>query len=489
VESPAPQTFFTWQQSRRWLLFVLLIAFVIRLAAAGYWQQRAATEGRLFRLGDSHSYWTLAYQIGHGLPYQYESPESRIFRAPLYPLVLSPWTRWANPETGVWWARVFGCLLGTVVVAEVAWLALRLGGNAAAVLAGAIAAIYPAAIGMSIIVLSEAIFMPLMLAHLLMWQSAWQAENTYKRWGIAFLAGGVAGAAVLARPSWLLFIPFTWGLGLLTGGLSAWRRWMVAARKDRGQRTDGKREKQGLFYEIATNASQHSQLAIGSLLGLCLVMSPWWVRNAAVTGKFIPTTLQVGPSLLDGLHAGASGASDEDMAFMQPILAQQLEQDRQQTGPLDSTLEYRVNARAQRAATDWAQQHPGEALALAGRKFVRIWTLWPNGGEINSTAMRLALSISSFAVLLLAIGFSWWYWDNIRWVYGILWVPSLYFTLLHMVFVGSVRYREPALIVLVAVAGCALARCLRLSGDGRTVSSLADRVTGIASASTARIDR
>lgn len=412
----------------RWAFFViLLLALGVRLGAAAYWQQTAQQEGRLFRLGDSHSYWTLASQIGQGLPYEYGSSESRIFRAPLYPLVLAPLTRIANPHTAVWWARVVGCWLGTLSVALLAWLACRLGGVRAGLFAAGLAAFYPSAVGMSIIVLSEAVFMPLMIAYLVAWQAAWQTDSKRQLWCYGLLAGALAGAAVLARPSWLLFAPFAWVLGLLTSR----QRW------------------------------RHTVLFGATVLGLSVVMSPWWIRSAAITGRFVPTTLQVGPSLLDGLHSGASGASDEGMGFMHAIIAEQIEADQQQRDagdePLLSTLEYRIDARAQAVAVEWATEHPLQVLHLAGRKFLRIWTLWPAGGDVSSTSMRLVITVSSFGILLLASAYSLVSARPRGWFYAILWVPCLYFTLLHMVFVGSIRYREPALIVLLAVAGCALA--------------------------------
>ncbi len=433
--------------SRRCLLAILLVAFLLRLGAASYWQRTAHSEGRLFRLGDSHSYWTLASQLARGLPYQYESPESRIFRAPLYPLVLASLASGHDPATGVWWARVLGCLLGTLAVAEIALLAWRFGGIRTALIAAALAAVYPSAVGMSIIVLSEAIFIPLMLAHLIAWQSAWQASSGASRWGYGLLAGGLAGAAVLARPSWLLFAPFVWALGMLVG-------------QDRPRQT---------------------LILLATLIGLSGVMSPWWVRNARITGHFVPTTLQVGPSLLDGLHAGASGASDENMAFMQPLVAEQLAADAQQTEPLTSTLEYRINARAQQAAVSWAKANPLEVLGLAGRKFMRIWTLWPDGGEINSTAIRLAITLSSFSILLLALWYSRTLLGRFDWFYAICFVPSLYFTLLHMVFVGSVRYREPALLVLIPLAACEVAQWMRYQVEPLAPARLTKQGNGIAS--------
>ncbi len=434
-------------KSRYCLLAILSVAFLLRLGAAGYWQRSAQSEGRLFRLGDSHSYWTLASQLAAGLPYQYESSEARIFRAPLYPLVLAPFAGGHDAALGVWWARVLGCVLGTLAVAEIALLTWRLGGCCASLIAAAVAAVYPSAIGMSILVLSEAIFIPLMVGHLLAWQSAWQTESTTKRWGYGLLAGGMAGSAVLARPSWLLFAPSVWALGMLIG----------------------------------QHRPRQTLILVATLIGMSCVMSPWWIRNARITGRFVPTTLQVGPSLLDGLHAGASGASDEDMAFMKPLVAEQMMEDAQQTEPLVSTLEYRINSRAQQAAATWAWTHPTEVLVLAGKKFLKIWSLWPDGGQINSTATRLAITLSSFSVLLLALWYGRTLLGRFDWFYAICFVPSIYFTLLHMVFVGSVRYREPAILVLIPLAACGIARWARCRVETQPSARLAPQGNGIAS--------
>ena len=37
-------------------------------------------------------------------------------------------------------------------------------------------------------------------------------------------------------------------------------------------------------------------------MGLVVIMAPWWVRNARVYGRFVPTALWMGASLYDGLN-------------------------------------------------------------------------------------------------------------------------------------------------------------------------------------------
>lgn len=432
-------------------LTILAVALSLRIAAASYWHRQTVANDRIFRLGDSDSYWVLAGHVARGEPYQYGSPDASIFRAPLYPIVLAPFTLIKSQNQAVYLARVFGCLCGTVTV----WLVMRLawrieqssseeptpGGmieSNAAVLAGVLAAIYPGAIGMSIVILSEAIFCPLMMIALLGWHRALIAPKAMPVMWICLVAGAASGMGILARPSWLLFMPLAGSLTLLFS-------------RRRGH-----------------------QLAVLSLMAIgCVgVMCPWWIRNYSITHRLVPTTLQVGPSLYDGLHANASGGSDENMEFVNQFIQQQRQLDREaglnsdshtavpeaQQLAIHSTFEYRLNASMSRAALEWAGKNISGAIRLALVKFGRTWSVWPTAGEVGSTGLRTALTIGCYGILMLAAWVTWtarpargnvW-----RTAIALCWGPAVYFTLLHMVFVGSIRYREPAMLCLSALAGC-----------------------------------
>jgi len=389
------------------LALLLLVALALRLVAGAWWQARV---GPGFRFADSESYWALGRAIATGEPYRFGQADSPVFRAPGYPLLLAPIFLVDGAEPPIFWARALGAVLGTLSVAGVWWLARRLFGPAAGWIAGIVAAVYPGAIATSVFVLSEAPFCPLMLANLALWILAWQAGALRRAVWLAVAAGATAGATTLVRPSWLLFLPFALMVSMVLGG----RR-------------------------------RHLLLGLVMAVGMVLVMTPWWIRNARVVGCFVPTTLEVGVSLYDGLNPRATGASD--MAFVGRFV----DEEQRRPGISDEPLAVRVDRRMRTEALTWARANPGQVARLAGIKFLRMWNIWANEESLSSWPLRLVVMLTYVPVLLLGIlcvaG-------TIRrgWPYWLCWLPAVYFTLLHVVFVSSIRYREPAMLGLIVLA-------------------------------------
>jgi len=175
-------------------------------------------------------------------------------------------------------------------------------------------------------------------------------------------------------------------------------------------------------------------------------MAPWWVRNYQVTGRFIATTLQMGPSLYDGLSPTATGASD--MTFTDEF--RRLEREQPTPGSHD-TYEYRVNERTKQAAIDWVKKNPGRVCELAVIKFARLWNVWPNEPAFASPLIRIIVFVTYTPILIFGlIGFV------ITWRrgfdYAVLILPAIYLTMLHVIFVSSLRYRVPAMLCLMILA-------------------------------------
>ena len=392
------------------LAVLLIVALVLRLAAGGLWQARWA-QG--FAFGDSQSYWSLARSIAFGEPYRYGAVDGSVFRTPGYPLLLTPIFVLGGQNPSILWARALGAVFGTLAVWGVWWLGRMLFDATAGWIAGGVAAVYPGAIATSILVLSEAPFCPLMLANLVLWVIAWRTASGRSAAAWAIGAGMIGGAATLVRPSWLLFLPFAAIVG-------------VALDKRR---------------------KRHVALGFAMLLGLVVVMTPWWVRNARVTGRFVPTALQIGASLYDGLNPEATGASD--MGFVDRFVADARQAPHEASVP----LEVRLDRRMRDAALAWARAHPGRVVQLAAIKFLRMWNLWPNEASLSSWPVRLAIVSTYVPVMVLGV-FGAATTIRLGWPYVLCWLPAVYFTLLHVIFVSSIRYRQPAMLgVMVLAAG------------------------------------
>ncbi len=167
---------------------------------------------------------------------------------------------------------------------------------------------------------------------------------------------------------------------------------------------------------------------------------PWALRNQQVVGQPVWLTTRGGISLYDGFRPGADGSSDLAHTKRMP--------------EVQGLSERAWDGFFRRRAAEAVKEDPGRAVRLAGAKFLRTWSLRPNvethrGGTAGMAAAGwtvLVLSAAAVGVIRRrgAVG---------AWVS--LAAPVVVVTLLHMVFVGSVRYRVPVMPMLVALgASC-----------------------------------
>jgi 4-amino-4-deoxy-L-arabinose transferase-like glycosyltransferase len=414
--------------SPRPLSRVLELALFLRVlaACAVEWRVRRGAPGRVCLFPDAEYYWALAGTIRAGSPYEIvewgDIPHFAL-RTPGYPLFLAACrSALGDDPLGV---RVVQAGLGTLSV----WLVYRLTreacgrdgrrSSAVPVVAAILAAVHPYFVAMSALVLSEALFVPLMLAAL--WGLAALWNDRSRRLTVALGVGAANGAAILVRPSWAPFVPIMVGM------------WVAAQPRERLRTT---LRDAGLI-----------------VLGLVVVMAPWWARNARIYGRFIPTALWTGASLYDGLNPKATGASD--MRFLEEpgIWAlDELDQDAELT----------------RRALAFAREDPGRALGLAVVKLGRFWSPWPNAEGFRSPVLALASSLVVVPVFAcVAIGLGRRRGDARAWV--LLAGPLFYFCALHMAFASSMRYRIPAEVPAMGLAAVGLIG--RGAGGASTIST------------------
>ena len=397
-----------------WIL-ILSVAVALRVAGGIWWQSRLGAEQKFF-FGDSHAYSVLGQAVARGDPYQYESPDRRVFRSPGYPLLLAGLFRILGDDAKPMAARVLNAALGGVAVGLVGWWATWLFDAQAGRIAGWIAALYPGTVAMGAFVLSEAGFCVVMLLQLALWGLAWRATSNSRTVVLALAAGAAGATATLIRPSWLLFAPFALAVALV----------------------------------IDRRRARH--VIIGVTMGVSFVacLLPWWIRNAQVSGRFVATTLQTGASLYDGLNPDADGSSN--MEFVPKFTAEERAVD----SPGPDTFEYRLDRRMREAALAWARENPLRAVQLAGIKLLRTWNVWPNEPSLRSWPLRLAVFVTYTPLVCLSlVGI--WRFTSWGWPYTLAWLPAVYLSVLHVVFVGSIRYREPAMLALTVLAAGVLA--------------------------------
>lgn len=403
--------------SRSPLILVLLVAMCLRAVAALGLEWTLEGRQQRFLFGDSEGYWILAEQIRQGKPYEFGAPEASVVRMPGFPLLLAGVFLLFGDE--VLAARLVMVLLGTLACGLLYALGRQQFDDRVGLVAAVGAAVYPTFVLFSCVVLSETWFVVLMLANLI-WLARVvdppQKEPPRARGGHAghkadweaFVGGILAGAATYVRPSWILFGPLVLAIRVAVGP----------------HRKEGLRQ---TFF---------------LLLGMIVMLSPWWVRNYRVTGRFVPTTLWVGASLYDGLNPSATGGSD--MRFLDEVKAKRLG-------------EYAQDRYLRREALRLVREDPQRALELAGVKLLRYWSPWPHAEQFQSWQAGLVLLFSYGPALTLA-GIGLWRHRRLGGTRTLLVLPILYFCMVHLVFVSSIRYRLPGMYPILILAAAALVR-------------------------------
>ncbi len=400
----------------RWLVVIVVLAVAARAGMLVFAEWRPSA----FDFPDSHRYVSVARNIAAGLG-PIESEDVRAGTDPVYPGILSigVWLGADDDAAVMRFGRFVNVVFGVISVALLALFARRFVGDVAALFAAAILAVDPIMVFFNALVLTETVYVALVLAGFLALTRLGGRRG--RLWGAA--AGLALGVATVTRSSSLflpvLVLPFAWHLA---GG--------DPIAPVEGTKRLGRRCVVSLCY-MAT---------------ICAVLVPTIARNYGLFGHFVPVRTGSGASLMEGLGPWADGAPGMDR-IVYPAFPH-------------GANEYDRDVICRSAALEWAWDHPGRALALAWAKLRRTWSVAINASDYSSWFHILVAWLTVFPEFLLAICGVWLLRRRPA-VLALLLVVAAYFTLLHMVFVGSVRYRVPAMPFVFVLAGVGVERLWR----------------------------
>jgi 4-amino-4-deoxy-L-arabinose transferase-like glycosyltransferase len=316
-------------------------------------------------------------------------------------------------------ARIAQALLGTLAVALVGLIAWRLWDRRRALTTMGIAAVFPPLILVGETLITESLFVPLVLAAL---AAVVEHRRSIRRYRWALLAGLLVGLAALTRSNAvLLLVPFA----LATSG-RPFRR----------------------LREVAP--------ALALIATCALTIAPWTVRNAVELHAFVPITTQA--SGLSGIYNDTTRRTHIHRAAFRPP----------QEDPANAALlarssrlgEVALTRRLVSSARQYMLDHPLYVLEVGGLNSLRLLHLY-DPGYARATARDIGVPLllvdlgrwSFYPVGLLALlgactmtarATPRWFWL----------IPVLLMT---VTFVGGfIRYRAPMDPFIVMLAALAL---------------------------------
>jgi 4-amino-4-deoxy-L-arabinose transferase-like glycosyltransferase len=202
-----------------------------------------------------------------------------------------------------------------------------------------------------------------------------------------------------------------------------------------------------LFVYIVNKSGIKKTIKYLALYGVMytLLLSPWWMHQYAKYGEFVKFTLADGIVLYSGnnplnISGGGVGRSDSTS-----------DMDLTEFNQIENPVHR--NEAMKEAALSYIINNPYRFIELAVVKFNRFWRLWPFTEHYQQWYIVLASLCSYGTVLFLAIGFTIRngkkYYREIIPIFALI----VYLTIVHMVTIGSIRYRFPIEPFLIIFAG------------------------------------
>ena len=150
--------------------------------------------------------------------------------------------------------------------------------------------------------------------------------------------------------------------------------------------------------------------------------------------------------MYDGFHPGATAASDQ--SFMQDKISE--------LKAFPNEVDRSDHLTHQ--ALEFIKDNPGRAIVLGLKKISRTWSPIPlsaeYGGNVRIVILAAIYTIPLFVLTIVGLCRS-----NLSMPAKVfLLLPAIYFTAIHALSVGSLRYRLPADVPMAVVAASALVR-------------------------------
>jgi 4-amino-4-deoxy-L-arabinose transferase-like glycosyltransferase len=406
---------------RSWPLLALALAVrVAQIFATRHWTP----------VGDPADYVRHAVSIAHhGLmaPSFVLHGGPSALRPPAYPYFLGG--VFAVSGDSLTAGRLASALLGVISVALIGVIARMLWTQRVALIAMAVAAVYPPLVLLSGTLLSESLALPLVLA-LLALVLAWR-DGARARWLVPS-AGLLFGLALLDRPALVMFaVPLVAGLWG-----RPWRSW------------------------------QALRAPVVALVVAGLAIVPWTVRNAVDFNAFVPISTQSG-FLLAGTYNHTSDHDTVEPAAYRPANFDPRMRAIMANRSLD---ENQISRRLAAAGRDYAKDHPGYVPRVLWLNGLRVLGLYHGSATasaayafqgIGTRYAKLArwswYPLVLVAIAGLALGAArrvpWW----VRVMPLLLYLSVIWIS-------GDIRYRAPIEPFVVWGAAYALAQLARVTG-------------------------